>query len=157
MNKTKFLCQCAGVAALYVVLTMIATMLGLSSGVIQVRFSEMLCILPIFMPAAIPGLTIGCLIANLLSGCVIIDVVVGAFATFLGAVGTYCLRKQTYLAFLPPILSNTLIIPFVLKYAYGVGDAFWFLMITIAAGEIISVGILGFLLYRILKNKKFMF
>ena len=156
MNKTKYLCQCAEIAAFYVVLTWISTLLGLSSGVIQVRFSEALCILPMFMPSAIPGLTIGCLIANLLSGCVVIDVFVGAFATFLGAVGTYLLKKQKYLAFLPPILSNAFIVPWVLKFAYGIGDAYWLLVITVGLGEVVSVGLLGFILYRSLKKiKKF--
>ena len=154
MNKTRYLCQCAGIAAIYVVLTWVSTLLGLSSGVIQVRFSEMLCILPIFTQAAIPGLAIGCLIANLLSGCVVVDVVFGTIATLLGAVGTYLLRKQKYLAFLPPIISNAFIVPWVLKFAYGIGDAYWFLVATVGIGEIISVGVFGFFLHRALKHKK---
>ena len=153
MNKTRYLCQCAAIAAIYVVLTWFSTIFGLSSGVIQVRFSEILCILPVFMPAAIPGLAIGCFLANLLSGCVIIDIFFGAFATLLGALGTYFLRKQKYLAFLPPIISNAFIVPWVLKIAYGVKDAYWFLVATVGIGEIISVGILGAILYRALKKK----
>ena len=155
MSKARYLCQCAGIAAFYVVLTWFSTLFGLSSGVIQVRFSEALCILPVFIPAAVPGLTIGCLIANLLSGCVVIDVFVGAFATFLGAIGTYWLRKQKLLAFLPPILSNAFIVPWVLKLAYGIGDAYWLLVITVGLGEVISAGVLGFLLYRVLKKVNF--
>ena len=66
-NKTSYLTQSAAVAAIYVLLTMLAAAMGLSSGQIQVRFSEALTILPCFLPAAVPGLFIGCLIANLLS------------------------------------------------------------------------------------------
>lgn len=154
-NNVKTLCQCAIIAAIYVVLTWFATALGLSSGVIQVRFSEMLCILPIFMPSAIGGLTIGCILSNILSGCVLLDIIFGSISTLIGAVGTYALRKRKYLAFLPPILSNTIIVPWVLKTAYGVEDAFWFLVLTVGIGEVISVGILGFFLYKALKNKKF--
>ena len=63
-----FLTQAAMIAALYVVLTYIANLFGLASGVIQIRLSEMLCILPVFTPAAIPGLFIGCLLSNILTG-----------------------------------------------------------------------------------------
>lgn len=153
-SSIRTLCQCAIVAAIYVVLTWFAAILGLSSGVIQVRFSEMLCILPVFMPGAICGLTIGCVLSNILSGCVLLDIIFGSLATFIGAIGTYALRKKKYLSFLPPILSNTIIVPWVLKTAYGVGDAYWFLVLTVGVGEIISVGILGFLLHKALKNKK---
>ncbi len=150
----RVLCQCAIVSAIYVILTWLSTAVGLSSGIIQVRFSEMLCILPIFMPSAVLGLTIGCVLSNILTGCVIIDVIFGSVATLIGAVGTYMLRKRKYIAFLPPILSNTIIIPWVLKTAYGVGKGYWILALSVGIGEIISVGVLGFFLYEALKNKK---
>ena len=70
-KKVTFIVQAAVIAALYVVLTFVANALGLASHTIQVRFSEALCILPVFTPAAIPGLWIGCLLANLLTGAVI--------------------------------------------------------------------------------------
>ena len=155
-NNTKNLCLCALIAAIYVILTWLSALFGLSSGAIQVRFSEMLCILPMFTPAAIPGLTLGCLIANFLSGYVVVDVIFGTFATFLGALGTYLFRKQKYLAFLPPIISNAVIVPLVLKFAYGIGDAYWFLVFTVGIGELVSVGVFGFLLHRALENKKFL-
>ncbi len=154
-NKTRNLCLCASIAAIYVVLTLFSTLFGLSSGAIQLRLSEMLCILPMFNPVAIGGLTLGCLIANFLSGCVMIDVIFGTLATLSGAVGTYLLRKQKYLAFLPPIISNAVIVPLVLKYAYGIGDAYWFLVLTVGIGELISVGVFGFFLHRAIRNKKF--
>lgn len=154
VKKTKYLCQCAEIAALYVVFTYVSTVFGLSSSVIQIRFSEMLCIMPIFTPAAISGLTIGCFIANIISGCVITDVFAGAFATFLGAVMTYLLRKQKYIAFLPPIVFNAFIVPWVLKFAYGIKNAYWYLVMTVGIGEIISVCVFGGILYEILKKRK---
>lgn len=150
MNKEKslklsLLVQAAMIAALYVVLTYIANAMGIASQVIQVRFSEALTILPYFTPAAIPGLFIGCLLANILTGCAIPDIVFGSLATLIGAIFTYKLRKNKWLAPVPPILSNVIIVPFVLLYAYGVRPL-WFSFITIAVGEVISCGVLGMLL-----------
>ena len=147
-QRTLYLCQAAVIAALYVVLTFLANMLGLASGVIQIRLSEMLCLLPMFLPAAIPGVTIGCLLANLLTAAVPLDILIGPIATLIGAVGTYLLRKHRWLAPLPPILSNALIIPFVLAYGYGIEDAIWWMMITVGVGEILSVGVLGMFFLR---------
>ncbi|PHU39307.1 transporter [Pseudobutyrivibrio ruminis] len=138
--------QGAMIAALYVVLTWVANALGLANGAIQVRFSEALCILPVFTPAAIPGLFVGCLLANILNGCVIWDIIFGSLATLIGAFGTYFLRKTKFVFTLPPVIANAVIVPFVLRYAYGVGDAHWYLVATVAAGEIISVCILGMIL-----------
>ena len=142
------------VAAVYVLLTLLAAALGLASGVIQVRLSEALCVLPIFFPAAVPGLFVGCLLANLLTGAVVWDVIFGSLATLLGALGTRLLRKKPVLALLPPILANVLIVPFVLSYAYGVPDGIPYLMLTVGIGEVLSCGMLGGLLYRRLKNSK---
>ena len=143
------------IAALYVVLTFIANLAGLASGVIQVRLSEALTILPVFTAAAVPGLAVGCVLANLLTGCAIWDVVFGSLATLIGAVGTRLLcKKSPVLAVLPPILSNIIIVPLVLQRVYGVEDAYWYLAMTVGAGEIISCGVLGLLLYRSRKNTK---
>ena len=95
-KKVLFAVQAAMIAALYVVLTYITNLLGLASGTIQVRFSEALCILPVFTPAAIPGLFIGCLISNLITGGIIWDIIFGSIATLLGALGTYFLRKKKF-------------------------------------------------------------
>lgn len=140
------------IAALYVVLTVVSAMLGLASNAIQVRLSEALTVLPYFTPAAVPGVTIGCLLANILTGAPLPDVIFGTLATFLGALGGYALRKKQYLVALPTILSNAFIIPLVLQYAYGVKDAFWFLILTVGAGEVISAGIFGGLLLYVLKK-----
>ena len=150
-KKVLFAVQAAMIAALYVVLTYITNLLGLASGTIQVRFSEALCILPVFTPAAIPGLFIGCLISNLITGGIIWDIIFGSLATLLGAVFTYLLRKHEKLAAIPPILSNTLIVPLVLKWAYGVPDALLYLFLTVGLGEVISCGIFGMILLYALK------
>ncbi len=158
MKKQKrsvlFLAQGAMIAAMYVALTMLSNAFGLASGVIQVRISEALTILPYFTPAAIPGLFVGCLVSNVLAGGVIWDVVFGSLATLIGAVVTYWLRKIKWLAPVPPIVSNMLIIPFVLRYAYGAPDAIWFMMATVGAGELISAGVLGMLLLLALDKRR---
>lgn len=142
-----FLAQAAMIAALYVVLTYLANSLGLANNVVQVRFSEALTILPYFTPAAIPGLFIGCLTSNLLTGCHFLDVIFGSIATLIGAVFTYKLRSNKWLAPIPPIVANVMIVPYVLRYAYGLIDVpLWISAITVGTGEIISCGILGMLL-----------
>ena len=147
------------IASLYVALTMLSSMLGLSSGAIQCRFSEALCILPYFTPAAIPGVTLGCLISNLTVAGVTnpFDIIFGTLATLIGAVATYLLRNikiGKILAGLPPVVSNTLIIPFVLKYAYELPDGVGFLMLTVGVGEFMSAGVLGTLLLLALEPYK---
>ena len=119
---------------------------------IQVRVSEALTILPAFTPAAIPGLVIGCLLSNTLTGCVLLDIIFGSVATLIGALGSYALRRHTWLVPIPPIVSNMIIVPFVLRFAYGATDAFPFMIATVGAGEIISCYLLGMLLYGALKK-----
>lgn len=143
-EKTTFITQGAVIAAIYVVLVFVFDYW--SFGPIQFRVAEALTILPYFTPAAIPGLFIGCLIANILGGAVIWDIVFGSIATLIGAVGTYLLRKNKWLAPLPPIIANTIIVPWVLKYAYGSEGMIPFFMLTVGGGEIIVCGILGMLL-----------
>lgn len=150
-NHTMLLMQAAMIAALYVVLTYIAGAMGLASSAIQVRFSEALTILPYFTPAAIPGLFIGCLLSNILTGCAIPDIIFGSIATLIAALLTCALRRYRWLAPVPPILANTLIIPFVLLYAYGIRPL-WLSFITVGIGEIISCGILGMLLLFVLEK-----
>lgn len=156
-SNAKKITQSAMIAALYVILTMVARLFGLDSGVIQVRFSEALCILPCFTPAAIPGLLVGCILSNILAGAIIWDVIFGSIATLIGAVLTYKLRFNRFLAVLPPIISNTVIIPFILAYAYGFEGGIPYFMLTVAIGEIISCGIFGTILYTALKKSKIFF
>ena len=168
-----FLTRAALIAALYVALSLLSVQLGLCSGVIQCRFSEALTILPAFLPESIPGLFIGCLLTNIISGGNPWDIAFGSVATLLGAIGTYLIGRAvrkaakkpfesrpvlrivvlTAMFSVSPIVANALIIPPILKFAYGVEDAMWFLTVTVAAGEIIACGVFGgILLAALLKN-----
>ena len=165
-NKTTFLVQAAMIAAIYVVLTIVFA--PISFGEIQVRIAEALTILPLITPAGIPGVFVGCLLGNILGGAALPDVIFGSLATLIGAVGTYILRpivhrgsakatvgKERFLPVLgaiPPILSNTIIIPFVLRYAYGLLLPIPVMMLSVGIGEVLSCGVLGFLLYLVLKK-----
>lgn len=167
----KFIAQGAIIAALYVVLTYLSSVFGLSgTNLIQFRLSEILTVLPFFTPAAIPGITIGCLISNLITNCAPWDIAFGTLASLLGAVGTYLLRRRRFAAPVPPILANTLIVPFVVYYCYGLDQTLsayptWAALLITAGcvfiGEFVCCGILGTLLQtlliknpRILGNKK---
>ena len=160
-QKARYLAHAAIIAALYVVLTEAASMLGLASSAIQVRFSEALTILPFFTTAAIPGLFVGCLLANLLTGSMPLDILFGSIATLLGAMGTYLLSRpmksgikpwQKWLTPLPPIMANTLIVPFVLAYVYQLEGTIPYFMLTVGIGEVISCGVLGLLLQKVLER-----
>lgn len=151
-NKTLQLTRAALIAALYVILTFLAQLFGLASGVIQFRLSEILTVMPLFYKEAIPGLWVGCVLANLLTGCALWDIVFGSVATLLGALGTYYLgRKKPLLGPLFPILANMLIVPAVLQHVYGAPDSYWYLMATVGIGEIVCCGLGGMLLYRAYK------
>lgn len=191
-QKVLFIVQAAVIAAVYMVLTYFISAFNLASGAIQVRISEALCVLPFFTPAAIPGLFLGCLLSNLLTGGIIWDVVFGSLATLLGALGTWFISgrprqgkidasyggsadthrrlkdahggtgdssgKAKWLTPLPPIAANTLIIPFVLYYAYHFPGSIPYFMLTVGIGEIISCGVLGILLLNVLNRyKKYIF
>lgn len=173
-KKVLFIVQAAVIAAIYVVLTYFISAFNLASGAIQVRISEALCVLPFFTPAAIPGLFLGCLLSNLLTGCIIWDVIFGSLATLLGALGTWFLSgtarrersaashgesvasygRYKWLAPLPPIAANTLIVPFVLYYAYQIPGSVPYFMLTVGIGEIISCGVLGLILLNVLNRYK---
>lgn len=145
-KNVTFLTQAAVIAALYVVLTFLANMLGLANYAIQIRFSEALTILPYFTPAAIPGLFAGCLLSNILTGCMPLDILFGSLATLAGAFGTYFLRKWKWAAPLPPILANIIVVPYVLAFVYQFEGSMNYFRLTVGAGEVISCGILGMIL-----------
>lgn len=153
-KKVLRITQAAMIAAIYVVLTVFISAFNLASGAIQVRISEALTILPVFTPAAIPGLFLGCLISNLVTGCMPLDVVFGSLATLIGACGTYALRKHKWLAPLSPIIANTIIVPFVLRYVYLAEGTIPFFMLTVGIGEVISCYLLGSILHRVLDRYK---
>ena len=152
-KKVLFLTQAAMIASIYMVLTVMFQ--AISFGNIQVRIAEALTILPVFTPAAIPGLFIGCIIGNIFGGSILPDIIFGSLATLIGSCFTYLLRKQNkYLAPLPPIVSNTIIVPLVLRYAYGFNLPFAFMMLTVGVGELISCGVLGMILYSSLAKHR---
>ena len=156
-KKILYITQAGIIAAIYVALTF--ALKPISFGEIQLRVAEMLVILPVFTPAAIPGLFIGCLLGNLLGGAMIPDVIFGSLATLAGAALTYTLRdKKLFVATIPPIVLNALIVPFILKYAYSVPLPIYVMMLTVGAGEIISAGVLGTAFGKVLKrNEKAIF
>lgn len=150
---TRFLVRSAMIAALYVALTLVSAMFGLSSGAVQVRLAEALCVLPVFTTAAIPGVTAGCFIANLLTGGTVWDLTIGVAATFLGTLAARLLRRRKYLAPVPTILSNMLLIPWVLIFAGFIpaGTAsYGATALTVGLGEVIACGVLGTMLIRYL-------
>ena len=152
MKETKtlsvqFVAQAAVIAAIYVVLTLLFA--PFSYGEVQVRLSEALTILPVFTPAAVPGLFVGCLLSNILGGCIVPDIIFGSLATLTGAVFTYLLRNQS--RFLAPL---PLIVPFVLRFGYQVPLPIPFMMLTVGIGEVISCGVLGMILYAALYRYK---
>jgi len=152
-KKVLFLTHAAMIAAIYVVLTLVFQ--AISFGEIQVRIAEALTILPAFTPAAIPGLFIGCIIGNIFGGSILPDIIFGSLATLIGACFTYLFRKQNkYLAPVPPIISNTVIVPFVLRYAYGFNLPIAFMMLTVGIGEVISCAVLGMILYSSLAKHR---
>ena len=119
------------------------------------RISEALTILPVFTAAAVPGLFIGCLIGNTLGGALIPDIIFGSLATLIGAFFTRKLRNaKPYFAPIPPIVANALIVPFVLRYAYGVLMPIPLMMLTVGIGEVLSCGVLGLALYYALRKHK---
>ncbi len=144
--KTKGIITAAIIAALYVVLTEVSAMFHLSSGVIQLRLSEALYALAWFTPWAIPGVFVGCIIANLLTGAIVWDVIFGSIATLIGALGTYYLRKRKIASLLCPVISNALIVPLVLKYAYALQGSVWYFVLTVGIGEFISCVVFGYAL-----------
>lgn len=162
MEKTKnkttyFVAYGAAIAAVYTVLTMVFA--PISFGPVQFRISEILCVLPFFTPAAVPGLFVGCFLSNLLCGAAGLDILFGSLATLIGAAGSlYLGKKSKWLVCLPPILANTIIIPWVLRYAYGSPDLIPVAMATVGIGEILAIGVLGNLLLLTLERyRNFLF
>lgn len=153
-NKVLFMAHAAMIAAIYVVTTVLFA--PFSFGEVQVRISEALTILPYFTPAAVPGLFIGCLIGNIIGGAILPDIIFGSLATLLGAIFTYLLRKQSkFLAPLPPIISNIAIVPFILRYAYGINLPIPLMMLTVGIGEVISCGVLGMIVLSALQKYRY--
>ena len=156
--SSRQLATAAIIAALYTVMSLMSSVFGLTYGAIQCRFSEALCVLPFLLPETAWGLGVGCLIANLLSPYGILDIVVGSAATLLAALLTARCKKK-WLAPLPPVLANMVLVGLVLSYEQaGASAAFWpayaFNALTVGAGEVVACYGLGLLLlWRLEKSK----
>jgi len=148
-SKTLNMVHAAVIAALYVILTFLSAAMGLG----EVRLSEALCILPYFTPAAVPGLTVGCVLANLLTGCGPWDVIFGSVASLIGAFGTWLLRKKHWLfAPWPSVISNVIIVSTVLYLTAG-GNTLLGWGIYIGISELVSCVVLGYILLMVIKKR----
>lgn len=152
-KKIRFITNAGLIAAAYALICLVLKPISMSF--IQVRVAEAMCVLPYFTVSAIPGLTIGCLLGNLLSGATLPDIIFGSIATLLGAVGSRLLRRRKYLVAVPPIAFNSVIIPLVLRFSYGEAQPFGLMCLTVGIGEIIACGILGTALLLLLDKYHF--
>ena len=155
MNQTpqshvSTLTRAAIIAALYAALTLLLA--PMSFGLVQVRVSEALTLLPVLLPEAVPALAVGCLIANVLGGCTILDIVFGTLATLLAAVCTRLLRGRLLPAMLMPVLFNGVIVGAVVHAVYTPSVPLVLCMLSVAAGEAVSCLILGPMLLRAVKR-----
>lgn len=154
-NRTRDLTIAAVTAALYTVLGYFGNIFSLTFGAVQIRFAEALTVLPFLFPATAPGLAVGCLITNLLSPYGIADIVFGTLATAIAAALT-ARAPRWYLAPLPPILVNLILLPPMWAWAQtdALNSAFFaawgFNALTFALGEIIACYVLGTFLLRTL-------
>lgn len=150
-SRAAFLCRASVIAALYAVLTVITA--GVSSGPLQIRISEALCVLAVFTPAAVPGLTVGCIAANLLTGCALWDVVFGSLATLAGALGVRLLRRLPYLAPAPYTAANVVGVSCIFRFVYGMRGPEWLAALgSLAVSETLAAWGLGIVLYLLLRK-----
>ena len=140
----KGLAHGAAIAAVYAVLTY--ALAPISYGPVQFRVAEAMTLLPILIPQAIPGLFVGCLLANLLGGFGPVDVIFGSLATLAAAILTYMLRKNRYAAALPPVIINAIVVGIILHVVNGF--ELWSSMGYVALGQTGAVYILGLLLLK---------
>ena len=161
MSRSKFttqnLAMAGSIAALYAVMAYFSSIFGVAYGPFQCRFSEALCVLPFLFPAAVPGLFIGCLAANLLSPYGALDIVFGSLATLLAAVWTARV-KHKWLAPLPPVICNAVIVGAVIAVETAPGSlfpaSFAYNALTVGAGEAVACFALGGLLLHYLPQVK---
>jgi len=155
-KKSLYLAEAAIIAAIYVVLVFVFQ--STSFGPIQFRVAEALTILPYFTSAAIPGVTIGCLLSNILFGSSILDIVFGSAATLFAAYLSYQLKDNKWFVPIPPILINAIVIPWIIKAvattASFEADPIPIMMLTVGAGQLVSAGILGMILLFALDKVK---
>lgn len=158
-KSTRYLTQAAIIAALYAVLTHLQNLLlpGSATWAIQMRLSEALCVLALFTPAAVPGLTLGCLIFNITYAAALpLDFVLGSAATLLAAEGMWLTRKVTVhgyplLAMLMPAIANAILVGW--ELTVYIGGGFGLNALYVALGEIAVLLVPGSLLYYALKKR----
>ena len=159
-RSARFVVHAAVIAALYAVLTHMQNILlpGSASMAIQMRISEALCVLAFFTPAAIPGLTIGCLVFNLtFAGTLPLDFLVGTLATYLACQGMYLLRRVTIHGIplpglLLPALTNAIFVGWELTYYIGEAS-FWYNALFVAIGELIALLAVGSVVFYAVKAR----
>jgi uncharacterized membrane protein len=144
--------QAALIAALYVVVTV--SFAPISSGLFQLRFSEALTVLPALLPAAIPGLFVGCLLGNFLVGASLVDIIFGSLTTLAAAYLSYRLRHKKWLVPMPPVILNAIVVGYMLVYVYAVPVSLFVAMAWVAAGQFVACYIIGYPLLRILDRYK---
>ncbi|UCB52340.1 MAG: QueT transporter family protein [Candidatus Zixiibacteriota bacterium] len=150
--SSRYIAQVGVIAGLYAALTVVLA--PISYGPIQLRVSEALTVLPYLTPAAIPGLFVGCLVANILGGLGIYDVVGGSLLTLLAAFLTHLIARtrRPFLAPLPPVLVNSLGVSLYLHLLFQL--PYWLTVIYIAIGEVGACFVLGYPLLLIILRKK---
>ena len=146
INNTNALARGAIIAALYAALTLLLA--PISYGEVQIRLAESLTLLPVLLPEAVPALAVGCLLANVLGGCTVFDIVFGTIATLLAAVCTRRLRGHPRTASLMPVLFNGVIVGAVVHYAYAPVIPLPLCMLSVAAGEAVACMLLGPMVLR---------
>lgn len=150
----RFLAEAGVIAALYFVLTIAVAPLSFGQlGMIELRISEALCVLPFFTSAAVPGLFIGCAIANIFSFLGIIDVIAGSLAT-LAAAALTCFIKNKWLLPLPSILINAITIGVILHFFYFTQFPVWMPILYIGIGQTIACYAFGMPLFFLLNKHK---
>ena len=155
--QVKSLARAGMIAAIYAALTLIFA--PISFNAVQFRISEAMTVLPMLLPEAVPGLAVGCLVANILGGAALPDVIGGTLATLIAAILTRMLRKKPVLAMASPVVINGLIVGPLVYFCYEYKSIFSlgalsFTVFTVALGEAVVVAILGTLLIKVLPRIK---
>ena len=159
-KKNRYVVHAAMIASLYAVLTHLQNILfpGSATMAIQFRASEALCVLAFFTPAAIPGLSVGCLLFNMISGATPMDFLVGTAASFLAALAMWNLRKVTVFGYplpgmLMPALCNGILVGWELSIYFAIGGSFWLNAAYVAIGEAAVLLVLGSVLYYAIRRR----
>ena len=153
-KKTRQTVHAAMIAALYVVLTHFQNIIlpGSATWAIQCRLSETLCVLALFTPAAIPGLTVGCMVFNLTyAGALPLDFLMGSLATFLAAGSMWLTRRVPFVGLLMPALWNAILVGW--ELTWFIGGGFWINALYVALGELIVLFTFGAFLHRVIRKQ----